>query len=133
MKKWNIRIKNIYGIFTQNLFVQRIFYLHTQIIFMELSPEDRIHHYKRNQETITKLIKEHLQRVREEKGLTQKDVRDVTGIKQARLSKIEAGIQPITLDDFILLSLAYGTTLDYLIEPSVFSIINARDAGDLAE
>ena len=57
-----------------------------------------------------------LKQLRKKKGLTQIAMRMHTGIDQSELSKMERGERLPTLDQAILLSRFFETSIDYLCE-----------------
>ena len=57
-----------------------------------------------------------LKQLREKKGLTQIAIQIATGIDQSELSKMERGDRSPTLEQAIILSRFFETSLDYLCE-----------------
>ena len=67
------------------------------------------------------MVKEHkkihkLKKIRLEKGLTQLQVQMKTGIDQSDYSKIERGLSYPTVEQLIILSELFGTSVDYLLD-----------------
>lgn len=67
------------------------------------------------------MVKEHkkiykLKKIRLEKGLTQLQVQMKTGIDQSDYSKIERGLRYPTVEQLIILSELFGTSVDYLLD-----------------
>lgn len=57
-----------------------------------------------------------LRQLREKKGITQIAMQIETGIDQSELSKMERGERTPTLDQAIILSRFFETSIDYLCE-----------------
>ncbi len=57
-----------------------------------------------------------LKKIRLEKGLTQLQVQMKTGIDQSDYSKIERGLRYPTVEQLIILSELFGTSVDYLLD-----------------
>lgn len=57
-----------------------------------------------------------LKKIRLEKGLTQLQVQMKTGIDQSDYSKIEQGLRYPTVEQLIILSELFGTSVDYLLD-----------------
>lgn len=57
-----------------------------------------------------------LKKIRLEKGLTQLQVQMKTGIDQNDYSKIERGLRYPTVEQLIILSELFGTSVDYLLD-----------------
>lgn len=57
-----------------------------------------------------------LKKIRLEKGLTQLQVQMKTGIDQSDYSKIERGLHYPTVEQLIILSELFGTSVDYLLD-----------------
>lgn len=57
-----------------------------------------------------------LKKIRLEKGLTQLQVQMKTGIDQSDYSKIERGLRYQTVEQLIILSELFGTSVDYLLD-----------------
>lgn len=57
-----------------------------------------------------------LKKIRLEKGLTQLQVQMKTGIDQSYYSKIERGLRYPTVEQLIILSELFGTSVDYLLD-----------------
>lgn len=57
-----------------------------------------------------------LNKIRLEKGLTQLQVQMKTGIDQSDYSKIERGLRYPTVEQLIILSELFGTSVDYLLD-----------------
>ena len=57
-----------------------------------------------------------LRQLREKKGVTQIAMQIETGIDQSEISKIERGERAPTLDQAIVLSRFFDTSIDYLCE-----------------
>ncbi len=57
-----------------------------------------------------------LKKIRLEKGLTQLQVQMKTGIDQSDYSKIERGLSYPTVEQLIILSELFGTSVDYLLD-----------------
>lgn len=57
-----------------------------------------------------------LEKIRLEKGLTQLQVQMKTGIDQSDYSKIERGLRYPTVEQLIILSELFGTSVDYLLD-----------------
>lgn len=53
--------------------------------------------------------------LREDNDLTQQMVADKIGITQRKYSYIETGIQPLTDEILVKLSLLYNTNIDYIL------------------
>lgn len=60
--------------------------------------------------------KSRLKQLREKKGITQIAMQIETGIDQSEISKIERGERAPTLEQAILLSRFFDTSIDYLCE-----------------
>ena len=56
-----------------------------------------------------------LKEIREEKGLTQKDVAKFLGINQVQYSRYETGVRIIPVDKLEKLADFYNTSVDYLL------------------
>lgn len=57
-----------------------------------------------------------LKKIRLEKVLTQLQVQMKTGIDQSDYSKIERGLRYPTVEQLIILSELFGTSVDYLLD-----------------
>ena len=57
-----------------------------------------------------------LKKIRLEKDLTQLQVQMKTGIDQSNYSKIERGLRYPTVEQLIILSELFGTSVDYLLD-----------------
>ena len=57
-----------------------------------------------------------LKKIKLEKGLTQLKVQMKTGIDQSDYSKIEWGLRYPTVEQLIILSELFGTSVDYLLD-----------------
>lgn len=57
-----------------------------------------------------------LKKIRLEKGLAQLQVQMKTGIDQSDYSKIERGLRYPTVEQLIILSELFGTSVDYLLD-----------------
>ncbi|MEI2989008.1 MAG: helix-turn-helix transcriptional regulator [Oscillospiraceae bacterium] len=57
-----------------------------------------------------------LKKIRLEKDLTQLQVQMKTGIDQSDYSKIERGLRYPTVEQLIILSELFGTSVDYLLD-----------------
>lgn len=57
-----------------------------------------------------------LKKIRLEKGLKQLQVQMKTGIDQSDYSKIERGLRYPTVEQLIILSELFGTSVDYLLD-----------------
>ena len=57
-----------------------------------------------------------LKQIRLKKGLTQLQVQMKTGIDQSDYSKMERGIRYPTVEQLIILSELFGTSVDYLLD-----------------
>lgn len=57
-----------------------------------------------------------LKKIRLEKGLTQLQVQMKTGIDKSDYSKIERGLRYPTVEQLIILSELFGTSVDYLLD-----------------
>lgn len=57
-----------------------------------------------------------LKKIRLEKGLIQLQVQMKTGIDQSDYSKIERGLRYPTVEQLIILSELFGTSVDYLLD-----------------
>lgn len=53
--------------------------------------------------------------LREDKDLLQKDIAKILGITQQQYSKIEKGINELSYDGLIKLSLFYNVSIDYIL------------------
>lgn len=60
--------------------------------------------------------KSRLKQLREKKGVTQIAMQIETGIDQSEISKIERGDRAPTLDQAIILSRFFETSVDYIVE-----------------
>ncbi len=56
-----------------------------------------------------------LKEIREDKGLTQKDIAKLLKTTQQQYSKYEIGIQMIPVERLIILADYYNTSVDYLL------------------
>lgn len=54
---------------------------------------------------------------RRKAGLAQEDLGHLLGIGKSKVSKIERGVQPVTLPELCALALIYGRSADSLLEP----------------
>ncbi len=54
--------------------------------------------------------------LREDNDLTQQQVADKIGITQRKYSYIETGVQPLTDEILVKLSLLYDTSTDYILK-----------------
>lgn len=54
--------------------------------------------------------------LREDNDYTQQQVADKIGITQRKYSYIETGIQPLTDEILVKLSLLYNTSIDYILK-----------------
>ena len=57
-----------------------------------------------------------LKKIRLEKGLTQLQVQMKTGFDQSDYSNIERGLRYPTVEQLIILSELFGTSVDYLLD-----------------
>ena len=57
-----------------------------------------------------------LKRLRKEKGYTQLKMQMLTNIDQSDYSKIERGLRYPTVEQLIILSELFGTSVDYLLD-----------------
>ena len=60
--------------------------------------------------------KSRLKQLREKKGVTQIAMQIETGIDQSEISKIERGARAPTLEQAIILSRFFETSVDYIVE-----------------
>lgn len=73
----------------------------------------------KNEKTKDKTIKQEksrLKQLREKKGVTQISMQIETGIDQSEISKMERGERTPTLEQAIILSRFFETSIDYLCE-----------------
>ena len=54
--------------------------------------------------------------LREDNDYTQQQVADKIGITQRKYSYIETGVQPLTDEILVKLSLLYNTSIDYILK-----------------
>ncbi|MBR1634550.1 MAG: helix-turn-helix transcriptional regulator [Lachnospiraceae bacterium] len=76
-----------------------------------------------------RLIGKRLRRIREEKGLTQQQLSEISGVHRQQISTIENARASISLDNFIWLVDALESSFDYV----VFGKRDARSAEIAAE
>lgn len=76
--------------------------------------------------TNTKLI-EQLRQARIEKGLTQRDVGRLTGIKNTTLSNYENGVTNLDIDTVLTLCEAYGLDYTKVLEEAYGSKVQSND------
>lgn len=55
-----------------------------------------------------------LQKLRKERGLTQEQIQELTGINQGDYSKIENGLRYLSFEQCKRLAVALDTSMDYL-------------------
>lgn len=57
---------------------------------------------------------ERIQKLRKQRGLTQQELADQVGITVSNLSKLERGIQGLSIDLLIELAVFFDTSMDYI-------------------
>jgi len=66
---------------------------------------------------LTEQLKPHLKALRKARGLTQSQLGELIGVKQARMAEIEAHPGTVSLEQLVKLLSALGGTLHLHVEP----------------